>query len=145
MKLLQVNTRIPRTTHEYKSISKYRSQNPVQCTQYVQNVKCYRCNLPKLNLLCAYHNAVICSSRSARTGTPLCYPNMLREFPTVPVLVQFHCCSIFKSPTVPVWRYPVAPPLQSLITSPPTPSSPHLSLRWIDYPLPDCILCRCGG
>ena len=41
MKFNQVYTRIPRTTHEYESISKYKSQNPVQCTQYVQNAKMY--------------------------------------------------------------------------------------------------------
>ena len=43
MKFNQVYTRIPRTTHEYESISKNRSQNPVQCTQYVQNVICTEC------------------------------------------------------------------------------------------------------
>ena len=71
LKFNQVYTRIPRTTHEYESISMYKSQNPVQCTQYVQNAKCYRCRSPKMYVLCVHHNAVLCSSRTARTSTPV--------------------------------------------------------------------------
>ena len=80
------------------------SKSSFLCTQYVQNAKCYRRGNPKLNLLCAYQYAVVCSSRSARTGRPVEYPNMCREFPAVPVPVQFHCWSIFKSPTFSVRR-----------------------------------------
>ena len=80
------------------------SKSSFLCTQYVQNAKCYRRGNPKLNLLCAYQYAVVCSSRSARTGRPVEYSNMCREFPAVPVPVQFHCCSIFKSPTFSVRR-----------------------------------------